>query len=580
MSNGDSPKGNGKFCQKCNGIRGIGVNNVGGLAVAQPYSVADNLWGAVRQDYRATVGQPPRLKPEWASTMQNRRDFITTASLGALGLSASRLWPGAAVAAEPASVILAYSGDVPSWDPGANSSVQALPIHKSVFDTALELSPGLKVVPGVVTAHRWLDTEGKILELTVREGVTFHNGDKLTSDDIKFSFYDRPQSDEKLLVSATWRSTVAGIETPSPIKAIFHFNAPFVASIPQLLNIAGFVMPKRYFETVGQQGFIDKPVGSGPYRLVDYQRDSRIVLEAYDKYWGGPAPFKRVTFQIIKEPNARVAAIQSGQVDFTYNIPLREATRLGTLPGLVANEHPTTATVLMHMANNGIYQDKNVRLAMHHAIDKQALSTAFYNGKAIPQSMFSAKGLNGNNPDLTFPYDPAKAKALLAQSGYSKDKPAKITLGTTSGSFTGDYDVARAIVQMWQEVGIEAELRVMPIDQFYDLSRSGKLDHPMIVLWINAAGDPEVVTGLILDPKKRFSVWKSDDIPPRLDPLLNEVDDDKRYAGFAKFDTWAVEQGYEVALYQLPATAVYAKRVGYVPFLNGWTLPYHWTVAS
>ena len=512
--------------------------------------------------------------------MQNRRDFITTASLGALGLSASGLWPGAAIAAEPASLSLAFPSDVPGWDPGANSSVQALPIHKSVFDTVIETGPDLKIIPGVTTGHRWLDTEGKTLELTLRDGVTFHNGDKLTSDDIKFSFYDRPQNDEKLLVSATWRSTVAGIETPSPTKAIFHFTAPYIAAVSQLMNISGFIVPRRYFESVGQQGFIDKPVGSGPYRLVEYQRDSRVVLEAYEKYWGGPAHFKQLIFQIIKDPSARVAAIQSGQADFTYNIPLREATRLGAIPGIVANEHPTTASVLIHMANNGIYQDKNVRLAMHHAIDKQALSAAFYNGKAVPQSMFSAKGLNGNDPDFAFPCDPAKAKALLAQSGYSKDKPAKIIFGTTSGSFTGDYDVARAIVQMWQQVGIEAELRVLPIDQFYDLSRSGKLDHPMMVLWVNASGDPQLLTGLILDPKKRFSVWKSDDIPPRLDPLLKEVDDDKRNAGFQKFDVWAVEQGYEVAVLQLPATSVYAKRVGYKPFLNNWVLPYHWTVAS
>jgi dipeptide transport system substrate-binding protein len=510
----------------------------------------------------------------------DRRGFLAGASLGALALTAGASRAGERAAGGDASLTLGFPSDVPSWDPGANSSVQALPIHKSVFDTAIELSPDLKLVPGVVTKHRWLDTEGKVLELTVREGVTFHNGDTLTSDDLKFSFYDRPQSDEKLLVAGNWRTPTAGVETPSPGKAIFHFNAPYVASVQQLINISGFVMPRRYFEAVGQQGFLQKPMGSGPYRLVDYQRDSHIVLEAYDKYWGGPARIKRLTFQIIKDPSARVAALQSGEVEFTFNIPFREATRLGTLPGLVANEHPTTATALIHMVNRGIYQDRNVRLAMHHAIDKQALANAFYAGKALPQSMFSAKGLPGNDPNFVFAYDPAKAKALLAQSGYGAGKPAQIQFGTTSGTFTGDYDIARAIVEMWKRVGIDADLKVLPIDQFYDLSRSGKLEHPMLVSWINAGGDPELFTGLVLDPKKRFSVWKSDDISPRLDPLLSEVDDAKRYAGFEKFDVWAVEQGYEVALLQLPATAVYTKRVGYVPFLNGWVLPYHWTTVA
>jgi peptide/nickel transport system substrate-binding protein len=510
--------------------------------------------------------------------MLNRRDFLMAASTIPLALYAGTSRGAEQLAADAAStsLTLAFPADVPSWDPGGNASAQTLPIHKSVFDTAIELSPDLKIVPGIITSHRWLDTEGKTLEMNLRDGVTFHNGDAFTSDDLKFSFYDRPQADEKSLAGANWRTTIAGIETPSPNKAVIHFSQPFVSSIGQFLNISGFVVPRRYYESVGQQGFIDKPVGSGPYRLVDYQRDSRVVLEAYEKYWAGPARFKRVTFQIAKDPSARIAAIQSGQVDFTYSIPLREVARLGGLPGLVANEHPTTATMLMHMVNRGIYQDINVRLAMHHAIDKQTLSNAFYNGKAIPQSMFSAKGLAGNDPNFVFPYDPEKAKALLAKSGYSASKPAKIEFGTTSGSFPSDYDVARAIVQMWKSVGIEADLKVLPVDQFYDLSRSGKLEFPMIVQWINASGDPLLLTGLILDPVKRFSVWKSDDIPPRLDPLLNEIDDDKRNAGFEKFDVWAAQQGYEVSLLELPATAVYAKRVGYKPYLNGWMLPYYW----
>ena len=105
-------------------------------------------------------------------------------------------WKGAVTMAGAAGKPLTIT----SWDPGANSSVQAFALHKSVFDTAIELSPDLKIVPGVVTGHRWLDTDGKALELTLRDGVTFHNGDSCTADDLKFSFYDRPQRDEKSLV--------------------------------------------------------------------------------------------------------------------------------------------------------------------------------------------------------------------------------------------------------------------------------------------------------------------------------------------------------------------------------------------
>jgi peptide/nickel transport system substrate-binding protein len=512
--------------------------------------------------------------------MTSRRQFLAGLPLGTLSLATGAVWSGNLRAAQNDTVTLAFQVDVPSWDPGANSSQPGLAIQKSVFETPLEVSPNLEILPGVAVNHRWLDTEGKVLELTIREGVTFHNGDPLTSDDIKFTFLDRPKHDSTLMISGTFGAIVTGLETPSPTTAVFHFASPYLEAVPLLATISGYILPRRYFEAVGQQGFIEKPIGSGPYRLIDYQRDSRIVLEAYDAYWRGPAPFKRVIFQIIKDSSARAAAIQSGQVDFADNIPIRDIERLAKIPGLVADQHPLTLLMLIHMVNKGVYQDRNLRLAMHHAIDKQILSKAFFGGRAIPQSMYSAKGLPGNEPSFEFAYDPNKAKALLAQSGYSLEKPARIQIGTFNGVFPADFDVARALVQMWKQVGIDADLKVLVPAQYFELTRSAKLEHPMLYVWTDSVGDPQMFTGLVLDPKKRYSLWKSDDIPPRLEPLFREIDAEKRMAGYRKFEVWAVEQGYALPLLQLPAAVVHSRRVSYVPFRNGWVIPYKWTPAA
>ena len=97
--------------------------------------------------------------------------------------------------------------------------------------------------------------------------------------------------------------------------------------------------------------------------------------------------------------------------------------------------------------------------------------------------------------------------------------------------------------------------------------------------WSNPTGDPNVFSGTILDPKKRFSVWKSDDISPRLDPLLTETDYDKRMAGYREFDKWAVEQGYAFPLLQSTSNVVFSNKLKYAPFKNGWTLPYYWSLA-
>src|SRR5271157_3329116 len=136
--------------------------------------------------------------------MTSRRQFLAGLPLGALSLATETVWSGRVRAAENDTVTLAFQVDVPSWDPGANSSQPGLAIQKSVFETPLEVSPNLEILPGVAANHRWLDTEGKVLELTIREGITFHNGDPLTPDDIKFTFLDRPKHDSTLMISGTF----------------------------------------------------------------------------------------------------------------------------------------------------------------------------------------------------------------------------------------------------------------------------------------------------------------------------------------------------------------------------------------
>ncbi len=510
--------------------------------------------------------------------LHNRRSFLanTAATAGALGLATS--WPARALAADPPSIVVAYPSDVPSWDPIAAGASIVSSLYQCVFDKVTDIDPEGAFGPSV-GGFKWLDGEGKVLEITVRDGATFHNGDPVTSADIRFTFLERCRADTTLLLGAQWNPLIDDIETPTPNRAIFRFKLPVVTAPQLLVGPSAYIVPKAYFEKVGRDAFAENPVGSGPYKVVDWVRDSRIVLEAYDKYWGGAAPIKRVTLQIMKNVSARIAAIQAGQVDFVHNLPVREVTRLSATPGLTGNLHPINNVLLIHMVNKGIYRDPNLRLAMHHAIDKQALSDAFFAGQAKPLSMWEAEGLPANDPTFKFPFSLDQAKALLAKSGYGPANPAKIVLITLNGVFPNDYDMARALVQMWKAVNIEAELRVMELPEYSDMSRSDKLDAPALYSWTNSTGDPESYSGTLLDPSKRNSVWKSDDVLPRLQPLYREPDYAKRMAGYRALDRWVVEQGYAVPILQGVGTPVFTKRLRYVPFRSGSILPYHWTVS-
>jgi peptide/nickel transport system substrate-binding protein len=273
-----------------------------------------------------------------------------------------------------------------------------------------------------------------------------------------------------------------------------------------------------------------------------------------------------------------VSAVQSGQVALAAALPMRTASRIGQTANFASSLTPTVDTYLIHMVNTGPLTDKNVRLAMHHAIDKAALSKAFFNNIAAPLSTPSPPGTPAYAPDYRFEFSAARAQELLKQSGYGPDKPVQFKFFATSGIYPNDFEMARAIVQMWKKVGIDATLEVIELAQYQSKAGAGKLEGPALWFWTNATGDPELSAGYYLNPKKSFSIWRSADVSEKLDPLLVELDYDKRIQGYKDFHVWAVEQGYTLPLVQGVSTVAYSKSSsGYKAFRNGWILPYYWS---
>jgi peptide/nickel transport system substrate-binding protein len=372
---------------------------------------------------------------------------------------------------------------------------------------------------------------------------------------------------------------VEDIAIESPTKATMKFNSP-APTMPQWFAFLGsYIVPKNYIESKGVDNFLKKPVGTGPYRLAEYELNSRIVLERNDKYWGPKAKVTRVTIQIIKDPSARVAAIQSGQVDCTINVPVREVRRFQQEGNLAAEINPITRVILINVRNDLVFADKNVRLAAHHAIDKATLSKAFYGGAAVPLSVLATPGTPGYLPDFTFKYDPALSRRLLAQSGFGPNKPVKIGFATTNGQFPSDYDIARAIAQMWKNVGIDADIQVIEYAKYFELNRGNKLPEATLYSWDNATGDPEIYSGYQLNPKMPFSPWKDEDIGNRVLALFNVADYGKRIAGYKDLERYAVENGATMPLLQSVVTVAHKKNLSYTKYGNGWLLPQtlHWS---
>ncbi len=214
-----------------------------------------------------------------------------------------------------------------------------------------------------------------------------------------------------------------------------------------------------------------------------------------------------------------------------------------------------------------------MRLAAHHAIDKKALSQAFYGGAAVPLSVVAPPDTPGYVRRLLLRLTILEAaKKLLAASGYSTAKPAKIKLATTNGQFPGDYDMARAIVQMWKKVGIDADIEIVEYSKYFELNRGNKLPEATLYSWDNATGDPEMFTGYLLNPHLPFSAWKEKEIGDDVAALFAIADYDKRIAGYKEINKKAVEYGAIIPLLQSVITVVRKKDINFVHYKNGWIL--------
>lgn len=501
-------------------------------------------------------------------TQTSRRTFLQLLAAG--GLAAPFLAPGRALAAAPDSVAIAWPSDVPSWDPNQRFAPDAQPIFKLIFDQPLMQAPDLTLIPNVFTAWE-TSADGLTMRITMRDDVKFHDGSPMTMEDVRFTFFDRVQAGEKLDIANTWKKITA-FEVTSPTEGTITFAAPFPTAPQWLAFMGSFILPKAHVQKVGIDAFREKPVGSGPYRLVEYQMNSRMVFEAFPDYWGGAPPVRTITVSVIKDSAARVAAVQSGAVDLTVNIPVRDTERLGKTPGLAGEINPITRVILLQSRNDLAFADPNVRLAAHHAIDKAALSKAFYGGAAVPLSVVATPGSPGDVPDYRFAYDPEKAKALLAASGFSTANPAKFTLATTNGHFPADHDIARALLQMWKKVGIEAELEIIEYAKYFELNRGGKLPEATLYSWDNATADPEIFSGYLLNPKMPFSAWKGETPGDVLPALFAEPDYAKRIEGYRALNQQATEMGATIPILQSVQTLVRKEGLAYRKYGNGWVL--------
>ena len=254
-------------------------------------------------------------------------------SLGPLVLALTLLLGSAPATAQTQMTWAVHVSLAPTWfDPAEHTGIITLmKVLYAVHDAMVKPMPGNRMAPSL--AESWTTAkDGLSYEFVLRKGVVFHNGDPFTADDVKFSF-ERYRG----IFAKPLKGKVAAIETPDPGRVRFRLKEPW----PDFMSIYGtratgaaWIVPRKYVEKVGEEGFKKAPVGAGPYRFVSFTPGVELVLEAFDQYWRKPPSVKRLVFRVIPDPATRLAALKRGEVDVAYLLSGELGEELRRTPGL------------------------------------------------------------------------------------------------------------------------------------------------------------------------------------------------------------------------------------------------------
>lgn len=493
----------------------------------------------------------------------------TLMGYGAAGLGLGLTGLPSTLAAQTGELTIAYNVNLPSFDPtvgpsAVNPTIQG--IYQSIFDQYISQDPDLSFAPGLLTEWGWTDDNTKI-RMVVREGVKWHDGSDFTAEDVVWSLERAGNAETGNPIQFVW-SKVGNFAIDGNV-----ITADVLSFEPTLFKwmgfLTGYVLPKAYYESVGSEGFEAAPVGTGPYMVDKFERNAFLRLKANKDYWGGAPAYDTVTLKFVTDASSRVAEVESGASHITLEIPYEEYDRLRAKDGLSGTTTPVSDIGMIFLNDIDVMLDKNVRLAAHHAIDKQLIVDRLLQGYGVPIDTLQTPEYSAYDPTITVGYDPEKAKELLAASGYGPDNPVRFTIQTTRGFKPKDYEMIQAIVGLWRRVGIEAEIEVYEIAKHFELRAADQLAPAAFYNWGNSVGDPATSTGFAMFGPSPHSVWDGADMIEMIGPLWGEPDEAKRIAGFQAVDRKIAEEGYVIPLIQYVQPIVHSSDVNVTPHASG-----------
>ncbi len=412
---------------------------------------------------------------------------------------------GAMPVAASQELVIAIGAQPEGLDPIAMASSPAATVGQHVHQSLIYMGPDGTLEPSL--AESWeADSDGLSWILRLRKGVTFHDGTPFNAEAVKTNL-DRFLDPESKAPYRFLISEIKGIEVVDEYSVRLVLNNPFAPIISNLSHSFIGMLSPTSLKDLAKGEITDKIVGTGPYKLVRWDRGEQIVLEANADYWGTTPKISRVTFKFVPEDAARVVMLETGEAQAIMRVPPMDAQRLAGNPAI--DVVFASSVRVIYIGFNTLVEPFNnpkVRQALNYAVNKQALIDTILGGVGFPSSAPVVPAVFGHNPVGPYAYNPAKARELLAEAGYPKG--FKAVFHHPSGRYLMDATIAEAVQSMLRDVGVQLELQTMEWSTYLSFVRKppAEAGHQMYMLgWGTVTLDADY--GL-------FSLLHSSQIPP------------------------------------------------------------------
>lgn len=424
-------------------------------------------------------------------------------------------------------VVISSGVDVVSLD--ALDVVAIIPdrmLMDHITDPLIRTDEHGNLIPWLATS--WKTIDPLTWEIKFRQGVKFQNGEPFNANSVKY-FFDLMRDPKFKSPTKSNHSWVKSVDVVDDHTIRMHTLKPD-PTVPGRLTLAEAV-PPEYIKKVGIDRYRKHPIGTGPYRFIEHVRDDHITLEAFDGWWAGKPKVKTIVYRPIKEASARVSALLAGEIDLAFDIPPELMPLIEQAKNVSLKKTLSVRTFFLFLNTiNPAYPTvkREVREAINYAIDRESLNKNILGGTGAPAAWLNPHTF-GINPALKpIPYDPARAKKLLAEAGYPNG--VDLDFDAFQGRYIKDKELAEAIAGQLTKVGIRTHLKINDWGVYVKKMWSHQSAPIDLLAWVDNVGDPDIQNYRVLQTGGRWS-QNSD---PELDKLLNqigsEMDRDKRKA--------------------------------------------------